>query len=81
MAVIERQTYSFLEWLGDIGGLLDALRIIGAAIVGPVVAFSLKATLLNSVFRYVASLAKSESQLSNLDSQERLKKHLGWDLA
>lgn len=26
--VIERQTYSMLEWLGDIGGLSDALRII-----------------------------------------------------
>ena len=33
--VIERQTYSLLEWLGDIGGLFDALRLIGAGLVAP----------------------------------------------
>ena len=26
---IERETYSSLEWLGDIGGLYDAMLLIG----------------------------------------------------
>ena len=42
---IERSTYGFLEWLGDIGGLYDAMRIIAMIIVYPVSSFSLKAEL------------------------------------
>ena len=30
---INRQTYSLLDWLGDAGGLLDALFFIGEMIV------------------------------------------------
>ena len=45
--VIERQTYSFLEWLGDIGGLYDALRLIGVLIMAPFTAFRLKSELLS----------------------------------
>jgi len=26
--VVNRQTYSLLDWLGDMGGLFDALKII-----------------------------------------------------
>ena len=44
--VIERQTYSVLEWLGDVGGLFDMLGLIGGTIIGPLAAFSLKAELL-----------------------------------
>ena len=40
--VIERQTYSLLEWLGDCGGLFDALRIIGVLIIWPLNNFKLK---------------------------------------
>ena len=34
--IIERKTYNLLEWLGDVGGLYDALKIIGSAIVAPI---------------------------------------------
>jgi len=54
--VVERSTYSVLEWLGDIGGLLDCLTIIGGAIAGPIVGFAMRAMMLHKVFRYVASL-------------------------
>ena len=37
--VIERSTYSVLEWLGDIGGLYDALRLIGLFIMFPFKSF------------------------------------------
>ena len=43
---IERATYSGLDWLGDVGGLFDGMRIIGGFIVYPVAAFSLKAELV-----------------------------------
>ena len=44
--VIERTTYNVLEWLGDVGGLFDALKIIGAVCTSPVAAFYLKVELL-----------------------------------
>ena len=49
--VINRETYSLLEWLGDVGGLIEALRFLGKLIAGPVTSFSLQATLLSALFR------------------------------
>ena len=49
--IIERQTYSSLEWLGDVGGLFDGLRLIVGPIVARVSAYALKLLLLASVFR------------------------------
>ena len=37
--IIERQTYSSLDFLGDCGGLFDALRLIGGALVGGAASF------------------------------------------
>ena len=48
--VVNRQTYSLLDWLGDLGGLFDALCIICGNILAPVTAFTLKATLLSNFF-------------------------------
>ena len=44
---IERSTYNALEWLGDLGGLIDALRLIGAFLIAPLSAFKLKGELLS----------------------------------
>lgn len=52
MKTIYRQTYSMLDWLGDIGGLTDALVLILAALVYPISTFALKAKLLASIFRF-----------------------------
>ena len=48
--VIERQTYSCLEWLGDLGGLYDAMRLIGLSIVYPVAFFAMKAEIVMQAF-------------------------------
>lgn len=63
----ERETYSLLEWLGDIGGLFDALILIAGAIVAPVASFNMNSVLLSSIFRYVSSLNTAEPDLSQLD--------------
>ena len=47
---IERETYGFLEWLGDVGGLFDGARIIGALIVSPLTLLKFKAKLMNSFY-------------------------------
>lgn len=58
--IIERQTYSFLEWLGDIGGLYDALRIIGALLIAPLTSFKVKSELLTNIFRFTKSKRKTD---------------------
>lgn len=54
--IIERSTYSTLEWLGDVGGLFDALLIIGTLVASPMVSFIMKLNLMHSIFRTVVSL-------------------------
>ena len=61
--VIERQTSSLLEWLGDVGGLFDMLKLLGSYLIGPIGAFALRAELLTSVFRFTASLVYKERRL------------------
>ena len=53
--MVTRQTYSILDWLGDMGGLFDALYLIGMIIVAPISNFALKAELLSSMFRFRGS--------------------------
>lgn len=40
--MIERETYSALEWLGDVGGLVDGLRLIANIIIGPIASLAIK---------------------------------------
>ena len=41
LKIIERSTYSILEWLGDVGGLFDMLCLIGGFLIGPLATYSL----------------------------------------
>ena len=50
-----RNTYDFFSWLGDIGGLIDAVYIILKIILMPVTSFNLKHFLLTHMFRLVPS--------------------------
>ena len=51
IGVVQRETYDLLSWLGDIGGLIDALKYAVQFIMAPYAAFSAKSTLLKSLFR------------------------------
>ena len=50
MITTERQTYSILEWLGDVGGLFDGLMLIGKFFILPIGGLALKLKLLTTVF-------------------------------
>ena len=52
---INRQTYSILDWLGDMGGLMDALVILGQILIMPISSFTLKSNLLQTLFRHKKS--------------------------
>ena len=53
-----RQTYSLLDWLGDLGGLTDALLYLSKAIVASLSGHSLRVTLTKS---FVKVRKQSES--------------------
>ena len=40
--MIERQTYSLLDWIGDIGGLFDGLNLLISKFIAPIAAFALQ---------------------------------------
>ena len=43
----ERQTYSMLEWVGDVGGLLDGLSLLAYIFMLPFTAFTMEAKLFS----------------------------------
>ena len=87
--VIERKTYSLLEWLGDCGGLFDALRIIGMLIMWPFTSFKIKSLLLSKVFIFTKSKRMADKQQSAdqvpkeasnfITGDESLKANMKWD--
>ena len=44
-----------LDWLGDMGGLLDALYFIGKFLIFPFATYALRAQILSSMFRFRSS--------------------------
>ena len=72
--VVNRETYSMLDWLGDLGGLFDALRLLCTLGIFPVSSFSLQATLMSKLFRQRPSTDPSLNNLTpNLDFKEEVK--------
>ena len=47
-----RETYGTLDYLGDLGGLNDALFVIFSTLMVPISRFALNSTLLASLFRW-----------------------------
>ena len=64
-----RQTYSLLDWLGDLGGLLDVLLHMGRIMVFPVSSFTLKNLLMSSFFRY--RFSSSGNKISKADTASK----------
>ena len=46
-----RETYHFLDYLGDLGGLLDALKVMALGFIMPFSAFAMQVDLLLSFFQ------------------------------
>ena len=40
-----------MDWIGDVGGLIDGLRLIGIFLVAPIAAFSLRVELFSTAFK------------------------------
>ena len=87
---IERQTYSFLEWLGEIGGLFEMARVFGFLVVAPLASYRLRSELLTKIFRFIPSYSANGEQASDKASvksdnsyqdNQRLEDHINWDFS
>ena len=52
---INRTAYSVLDWLGDWGGLMDALLFVSHAFMAPISALALQSSLSSSLVRFQRS--------------------------
>ena len=50
MLTIERSSYSALDWLGDVGGLYDGLKLIAEYLIGPVAYYFLNTEQYSQIF-------------------------------
>ena len=66
--IIARETYSGLDYLGDLGGLVDAFIILGNIFISPVAGFALNARLLSSIFK--SQETQSEKAKTFTDSSD-----------
>jgi hypothetical protein len=69
---INRSTYDILNFLGDIGGLLDILTIIGFSFVGSIQTYNLNSYLIRHLFHERRSekprLQMSAKEIKALDN-------------
>ena len=70
MIKIERATYSALDWLGDVGGLFDGLKIIASLLVAPISALAANDILLTQVFKFMPSQRDPAFSTSKAQSAE-----------
>ena len=51
LTVTERQTYSFLDLVGDVGGLWDGLSLFAGIGLAPFAMYAMRSTILREAFR------------------------------
>jgi len=54
--------YSVLDWLGDVGGLYDALSLIARVLLSSLTTLMFKLGLFNRLFKVNAKPKKAKSQ-------------------
>lgn len=50
-ASYQRSIYNLLDFIGDVGGLLDGLKLIGQFLLVPFTSFNLTSKLLSKLFK------------------------------
>lgn len=72
VVVWSRQTYSTLDFLGDLGGLFDALKLIGESTIAPFSEFALKVTMMISLFKPKGSVDYRDGDNSDASGKKRI---------
>ena len=59
---IERETYSLLDWIGDIGGLFDGLCLLASKLIAPIAAYAMRFELLSQTFKRISTGSSAEEK-------------------
>ena len=62
-----RETYAFLDWLGDVGGVQSILFLIGEVFVNPFTTYALNSLLVSKLVREKPSRNSEQSQADDYD--------------
>ena len=82
--VSNRQTYDVLDWLGDCGGLADALFRLASFVISVFTSYNIKNVLLTTLFRSTQSSKKDaqpQKELAEPSSGTRKEQSLQLKLA
>ena len=71
---VSRVAYGLLQWLGDVGGLIDGVFLIAEAIVLPFASLALKQKLASNLVRYEGHKSLQQSQKIALSNAQFLAK-------
>ena len=80
MTITNRENYGLLDWLGDLGGLFDALYLICRFFVAPVAAFNMQAVLMTNFFRERPSDLSMKAQDTLGTNDSYFKKYFSKDM-
>ena len=73
---VNRQTYSILDWLGDCGGLLDALFFLGEMVAAPFSVHAIQSTLAQLLVRFMPSDNKEKQKVTHHKGSEVSEKEI-----
>ena len=65
LELISRETYDILEYLGDLGGFMEAITVLGGIIMAPFMAFTYNNMLASLLFMYKPSLNRKHWKKSD----------------
>ena len=65
----QRSIYNFLDFIGDVGGLLDGLKLIGQTLLFPITKLNVLSLLLSKIFT-IRSSSSSRKKVANKDDSE-----------
>ena len=77
MRQINRQTYSLLDWLGDCGGLLDALFFIGEIFVNPISLYFARSRIASLLVSMMPTNHTEEKVVGDKAKREQFIKKFG----
>ena len=74
LIVINRQTYSLLDFLGDCGGLLDALKLLGELFANPVALYMFRTKIASLIVHILPSATSDRNEKERVFGENEKKR-------
>ena len=74
LRVINRQTYSILDFLGDCGGLLDALKLLGELFANPVALYMFRTKIASLIVHILPSATSDRNEKERVFGENEKKR-------